>query len=210
MLPLRRSLIPACPLDAVTSQQVAVVGWFRRRPGQENGKVGAGAARPAAATLVFRDAAGHQVTRLTVPVGSATPSRPGQGGIPLFRQSDGTVTAYRISGDRIGFWANDGSTWSDTPVSQSALMVDNLPVSGTRLSPMFGYAPTGTARVALQLGDGRLVGSRRTIPGWPGSGIVFWGPVTLPAHTTLDYDTIVITYDSAGHVLREVPFIFLG
>ena len=163
-----------------------------------------------AATLVFRDAAGHQVTRLTVPVGSATPSRPGQGGIPLFRQSDGTVTAYRISGDRIGFWANDGSTWSDTPVSQSALMVDNLPVRGTRLSPMFGYAPTGTARVALQLGDGRLVGSRRTIPGWPGSGIVFWGPVTLPAHTTLDYDTIVITYDSAGHVLREVPFIFLG
>jgi hypothetical protein len=39
---------------------------------------------------------------------------------------------------------------------------------------------------------------------------VFWGPATLPAHTTLGNDTIVITYDSAGHVLREVPYIFIG
>ncbi len=159
-----------------------------------------------AATLVFRDAAGHQVTRLTMPKEPPTPSRPGKGGIPLFRSSDGTVTAYRISGDRIGYWQDHGSTWSDVPVSQSALSVAD---TGKQPDQLFGYAPSGTARVALQLADGRQVASR-TIPGWPGSGIVFWGPVTLPAHTGLDYDTIVITYDAAGHVLREVPFVFVG
>jgi hypothetical protein len=63
--------------------------------------------------------------------------------------------------------------------------------------------------VVLQLGDGRQLASR-TFAAWPGSGLVFWGPVTVPAHTGLNYDTIVITYDSAGHVLREVPFIFLN
>ena len=119
------------------------------------------------------------------------------------------MTAYRISGDRIGFWANDGSTWSDTPLNQSALTLTNLPDSGKRLSPLFGYAPSGTARVAVQLAPGRLLTSP-TIPGWPGSGIVFWGPITLPAHTVPGLDTIVITYDAAGHVLREVPFIFIG
>jgi hypothetical protein len=39
---------------------------------------------------------------------------------------------------------------------------------------------------------------------------VFWGPLTLPARIALPGDIIVITYDSAGHILREVPYIFLG
>jgi hypothetical protein len=165
---------------------------------------------PSAATLVFRDAAGHQVTRLTVPVEAPTPSRPGHGGIPLFRLGSNTVTAYRISGGRIGFWAGNDSTWSDVPVSQSALSFADMGSSGSQPSNhLFGYAPAGTARVALQLADGRRFASR-TISGWPGSGIVFWGPVTLPAHTALTDDTIVVTYDTAGHVLREVPLIFLG
>ena len=160
------------------------------------------------ATLVFRDAVGHQVTRLAVPNPAPTPSRPSQGGFPLFRDGNGTVTAYRISGDRIGFWGNTGSTWSDVPVSQSALSVLSMaPVNSQRLD-FFGYAPSGTARVVLQLADGRQFAAR-TISGWPGSGIVFWGPVRLPAHTTMDYDSMVITYNSAGHVLREVPFMFI-
>jgi hypothetical protein len=160
----------------------------------------------ASATLVFRDAAGHQVTRLTMAKEQPTPSRPSQGGIPLFRSGNDTMTAYRISGDRIGFWAGNDSTWSDVPVRQSALSITD---TGSMPDDLFGYAPVGTAHVALQLADGRQFASR-TIPGWPGSGIVFWGPLTLPAHSAPTYDTIVITYDSAGHVLREVPFIFLG
>jgi hypothetical protein len=160
------------------------------------------------ATLVFRDAAGYQVTRLIMPKTPPTPSRPSTGGITLFHTSDGPLTAYRISGGRIGFWQDHGSTWSDRPVSQSALSVIGTGATGKQPDQQFGYAPTGTARVVLQLSDGRRFASR-TISGWPGSGVVFWGPVTLPAHTALDYDTIVITYDSAGHVLREVPLVFL-
>jgi hypothetical protein len=65
------------------------------------------------------------------------------------------------------------------------------------------------ARVALRLPDGQQFSSR-TIPGWAGSGVVFWGPLMLPAQIAMPDDMIVITYDAAGHVLREVPLIFLG
>ena len=81
--------------------------------------------------------------------------------------------------------------------------------TGSTPDDWFGYAPSGVARVALRLSDGRQFSSR-TIPGWPGSGVVFWGPLTLPARIALPGDIIVITYDSAGHILREVPYIFLG
>ncbi|MBV9795451.1 MAG: hypothetical protein JO016_16100 [Actinobacteria bacterium] len=160
-----------------------------------------------AAMLVFRDAAGHVVARLTTPKPSSPPSRPSQGGIPLFRYGNDTVTGYRISGDRIGFFEGGSSSWSDTPISQSALSVNNIGVDSGP-DDLYGYAPTGTARVAVRLADGRLLTSPPTIAGWPGSGVVFWGPVALPAHTGLGYDTIVITYDRAGHVLREVPLLF--
>jgi len=40
---------------------------------------------------------------------------------------------------------------------------------------------------------------------------VFWGPLTLPANIGLPGDIIVITVGRhGGHVLREVPLIFLG
>jgi hypothetical protein len=162
-----------------------------------------------AARVVFRDAAGHEVARLDVPGERPAPSRPSHGGIALFRYGKDVVTAYRISGDRIGFWWGGNSTWSDVPVSHSALSVADT--AGPRPLPeeLFGYAPSGTARVALRLAGGRQF-ALRTIPGWPGSGVVFWGPLTLPGHIALSYDTIVVTYDTAGHVLREVPFIFIG
>ena len=162
-----------------------------------------------AATLVFRDAAGRQVTRLGMPGEQPAPSRPSHGGIALFRYGSGTMTAYRISGDRIGFWTGGNSMWSDVPVSESALGVLETGGTGSAPDDWFGYAPSGAARVALRLPDGRQFSSR-TIPGWPGSGIVLWGPLRLPSRTVVTYDTIVITYDAAGHVLREVPFVFLG
>ena len=81
--------------------------------------------------------------------------------------------------------------------------------TGSTPDEVFGYAPSGVARVALRLADGLQFASR-TIPGWPGSGVVFWGPLTLPAAIVMPYDMIVITYDAAGHVLREEPFIFIG
>jgi hypothetical protein len=93
--------------------------------------------------------------------------------------------------------------------SQSALNVIETGSTSSTPDDWFGYAPSGTARVALQLADGRRFASR-TIPGWPGSGVVFWGPLTLPTRIAMPYDIVVITYDAAGHVLREVPLIFLG
>jgi hypothetical protein len=162
-----------------------------------------------AARVVFGDAAGHEVTHLDIPGDQPAPSRPGHGGIALFRYGHDVMTAYRISGDRIGFWVGGNSMWSDVPISQSPLNV--IETGSTRTTPddWFGYAPSGTARVALRLADGRQFAAR-TRPGWPGSGIVFWGPLTLPARIAMPYDTIVITYDAAGHILRQVPLIFLG
>ena len=63
--------------------------------------------------------------------------------------------------------------------------------------------------MALRLSDGRQFSSG-TIPGWPGSGVVFWGPLTLPAQIAMPGDIIVITYDATRHILREVPLSFLG
>jgi hypothetical protein len=166
-----------------------------------------------AARLVFRDAAGGEVTHLDIPGEQPAPSRPSHGGIALFRYGSDMMTAYRISGDRIGFWAGGDSMWSDVPISESAL--NAIETGSTRSSTgstpddWFGYAPSGVARVALRLSDGRQFSSR-TLPGWPGSGVVFWGPLTLPPQIAMPGDIIVITYDATGHVLREVPLIFLG
>lgn len=165
------------------------------------------------ATVMFRDAAGHEVTRLDVPGDRPAPSRPSHGGIALFRYGNDVMTAYRISGDRLGFWAGGDSMWSNVPISQSALNViatgSARSSTGSTPDDWFGYAPGGVARVALRLADGRQFSSR-TIPGWPGSGVVFWGPLALPAQIAMPYDTIVITYNAAGHVLQAVPVIFLG
>jgi hypothetical protein len=166
-----------------------------------------------AARVVFRDAAGHEVARLGMPGDQPAPSRPSHGGIALFRYGNDMMTAYRISGDRIGFWAGGDSMWSNVPVSESALKViatgSTRSSTGSTPDDWFGYAPSGVTRVALQLADGRQFASR-TLPGWPGSGVVFWGPLTLPARIAMPADTIVITYNATGHVLQEVPVIFLG
>jgi hypothetical protein len=166
-----------------------------------------------AATLVFRDTAGREVTRLGMPGEQPAPSRPSHGGIALFRYGGDMMTAYRISGDRIGFWAGGDSMWSDVPISESPLNViatgSTRSSTGSTPDDWFGYAPSGVERVTLRLSDGRQFSSR-TIPGWLGSGVVFWGPLTLPSRIAMPADIIVITYDAAGHVLREVPFIFLG
>ena len=166
-----------------------------------------------AARLVFRDAAGSEVTHLDMPGEQPAPSRPSHGGIALFRYGKDTMTAYRISGDRIGFWAGGDSMWSDVPISESALSAiatgSTRSSTGSTPDDWLGYAPSGVARVALRLSDGREFSSR-TIPGWPGSGVVLWGPLPLPAKIATPGDMIVITYDATGHVLREVPLILLG
>lgn len=160
-----------------------------------------------AARIVFGDAAGHQVTQLNLPSGDTpAPSRPGSGGIRIYKYAGQWVTAYRISGDRIGFWWKGDSSWSDLPISQAPLSVQTA-IEGPAY--WYGYAPADAARVTIQLADGQRYSSS-TRPAWPGSGLSLWGPTGPVSRTPDAFDTIMIAYDAAGHVLREVPLIFVG
>jgi hypothetical protein len=160
-----------------------------------------------AARIVFSDAAGHEVTQLNLPSGDIpVPPRPSSGGIRIYKYAGQWVTAYRISGGRIGFWWEGDSSFSELPVSKAPLSVETA-IQGP--SYWYGYAPAGASRVITRLADGQQYSSS-TRPGWPGSGISFWGPVGTVNRAPDVLDTIVITYDAAGHVLQEVPLIFLG
>ena len=160
-----------------------------------------------AARIVFSDAAGHEVTQLNLPSGDIpVPARPSSGGIRIYKYASQWVTAYRISGDRIGFWWESNSSFSELPVSAAPLSAETA-IQGPPY--WYGYAPADASRVTIRLADDQQYSSS-TRPGWPGSGISFWGP-TRPVNRTPDaFDTIVITYDAAGRVLQEVPLIFLG
>lgn len=160
-----------------------------------------------AGRIVFSDAAGHQVTQLNLPSGDIpVPARPGSGGIRIYKYAGQWVTAYRISGDRIGFWWESDSSFSELPVREAPLSVE----TASQGPPYwYGYAPADASRVTIRLADGQQYSSS-TRPGWTGSGISFWGPVGPVNRAPDAFDTIVITYDAAGNVLQEVPLIFLG
>jgi len=160
-----------------------------------------------AARLVFSDAAGHEVTQLNLPSGDINiPARPSSGGIGIYKYAGQWVTAYRISGGRIGFWWKSDSSLPLLPVSEARLSV----VTAIQGPPYwYGYAPADVSRVTIRMPGGQQYSSS-TRPGWPGSGISFWGPVGPVNRNPGAIDTIVITYDAAGHILQEVPLIFLG
>jgi hypothetical protein len=160
-----------------------------------------------AARIVFSDAAGHEVTQLNLPSGDMNiPARPSSGGIGIYKYAGQWVTAYRISGGRIGFWWKSDSSFPLLPVSEARLSV----VTAFQGPPYwYGYAPADASRVTIRMPGGQQYSSS-TRPGWPGSGISFWGPVGPVNRNPGAIDTIVITYDVAGHILQEVPLIFLG
>jgi hypothetical protein len=160
-----------------------------------------------AARIVFSDAAGHEVTQLNLPSGDMNiPARPSSGGIGIYKYAGQWVTAYRISGGRIGFWWKSDSSFPLLPVSEARLSV----VTAFQGPPYwYGYAPADASRVTIRMPGGQQYSSS-TRPGWPGSGISFWGPVGPVNRNPGAIDTIVITYDAAGHILQEVPLIFLG
>jgi hypothetical protein len=160
-----------------------------------------------AARIVFSDAAGHEVTQLAMSSGDVNvPHRPSSGGIRIYKYDGQWVTAYRISGGLIGFWWEGDSSFSTLPVSEAPLSV----VSADAGPPYsYGYAPADASRVTILIPGGKEY-SASTRPGWPGSGISFWGPVGPVNYGPDAFDTIVITYDAAGRILQEVPLIFLS
>lgn len=167
-----------------------------------------------AVRLVFGDAAGREVAHLNLPSDNfATPARPGSGGIKIYEYAGQWVTAYRIGGGQIGYWWGGSSIFPGQILGQVPVPVSQAPLSmnilGHGPAYWFGYAPADAARVTIRLADGKQY-STATRPGWPGSGIRICGPVGPIERVPGGFDTIVITYDAAGHVLQEVPLIFLG
>jgi hypothetical protein len=149
--------------------------------------------------LIFRDAAGQQVTQLTQNL-PALPVQPRDGGITVFGASGDTMIAYRRADSEIGFWDADGNVtgWLSDRAHPLAVLEnwhDEI--------QWFGWAPAEVARIGIRVGDGPVV-TVRTIAGWPGSGIRLWGPLDEPADGTIG-DTMLITYDAAGQILAQLP-----
>jgi hypothetical protein len=152
-----------------------------------------------AAQISYRNAAGQTVGHGLIP-GMLSFLPPGHSsGIPVFSYSGGTVTAYLNDG-KLGFWGSTGSTSYSKTISQAPLSA----FSGWFYAQTyFGSAPADVTRVVLRVPDGQEY-SVRTIAAWPGSGIRLWGAITIPGNTQRPQNSMVITYNAAGHVLQQV------
>jgi len=173
------------------------------------------------AHLVFRDAAGRQVTVLDphAPVGPPQTAQPASGGVTLFSypagngEPAGTVQAYLIHGE-VGFWSR---IWGGA-ISQR--LAAGSPVLGGLIQPFglggggnatpavaLGYAHADAARVVLRAGGRQLASAATAAAGWPGSSLRLWHARVPLTMQQLGTDQTVITataYDAAGHVLGQV------
>jgi hypothetical protein len=167
--------------------------------------------------LVYRDAAGREITSLSTaaPNGPPQTRQPRSGGIVVFsypaaRYSQaGATTAYLIDG-HVGFWSSLwGGYIAQVPASggpaADGIILEFGP-GGSRQDPYpklleaFGYARTDVARIVLHLPGGQAETS--TFAAWPGSGIRLWA-VPLPTHLDYAGRTFTVTaYDAAGHVVQ--------
>lgn len=173
------------------------------------------------AHLVFRDAAGKQVTVLDphAPVGPPQTSQPASGGVTLFSypagngEPAGTVQAYLIHGE-VGFWSR---IWGGAISQRRAA---GSPVLGGLTRPFgaggggnpspavaLGYAHADVARVVLRAGGRQLASAATAAAGWPGSSLRLWHARVPLTMQQLGRDRLVVTataYDAAGHVLGQV------
>jgi hypothetical protein len=160
--------------------------WLVNYPEPDNG------------TIVFRDAAGHQVVsfHLVHLVIMPPPSRPAHGGIVV----DGW-TAYLIDG-RVAWWGP-----SDAPVVRELPWIvkrQPLIVTFQATTPVdfaVGYTPADVARLALRFPDGATYAAP-TVAGWPGTGIRLWVRPGMPWNG-IPLKTLVISYNAAGHIIAE-------
>lgn len=156
-----------------------------------------------AGIIIFRDAAGHQIGRLTI--AGAGPFPPaGPGGITVFGNPKGTATAYLVGG-RVEFSSPDVPQ-AAFAVQQASGPPDVGVFTSQDASPptwleFYGYAHENVARVTVRLADGRQF-SAQTFPGWNGSGIRLWA-VPAPAHLPPRLRYVVLAYDAAGRVVWQ-------
>jgi hypothetical protein len=163
--------------------------------------------------LVFRNAAGQQVTTLGTarPDGPPQEAQPRTSGVTLFRYPAGnglpagSLVAYLVQG-HVGFWSSfaGGLICPVAAAGQPALggIAVSFGEGGTN-PKAFGYAHANVTRIVLSFRGGSVSG-RTVAAGWPGSSIRLWS-VSLPADLGLPQPAITATgYDAAGHVIERV------
>jgi hypothetical protein len=170
--------------------------------------------------LVFRDAAGREMTSLSTaaPKGPPQTPQPRSGGIVVFSypasksNRAGVTMAYLIDG-QVGFWSRIWGLYiapvpvANGPAADGIVLDFGWPSDVSRKNPYpslvkaFGYARTEVARVVVHLpGGAQAVAS--TFAAWPGSGIRLWA-VSVPVHLQYAGHAFTITcYDAAGHVVQ--------
>ena len=165
------------------------------------------------ATVVFRDAAGHQVGHLFIQGNPPWPHRPNTGGIVVFRYpagsegpKPGAMTGYLIGG-KVAFYSSDNSDMSmsaDRAAGPPAVGVlqGAWPPKATDVW-FYGYAHENVARVVLRLPDGRQY-SALTFAAWPRSGLRLWAFVVPASYLKSALGEEVFTgYDAAGRVVWQ-------
>lgn len=164
------------------------------------------------ATLLFYDAAGHQVSKLFAAAYDQDFAPPAHGGIGLFSTKLGLMQAYLVKG-LVTFF--DSDSWNGAyPVTGWPAVTGLLGSTyGTGGNWCFGYVQAGVARIVIRLDRGYQVSDRAFQDGWPGSGVQLFtlklpqalfprGPDDGPAPRGT-----VIAYDQSGRVLAREPLI---
>jgi len=165
------------------------------------------------ATVVFRDAAGHEAGHLFIQGNPPWPHRPGSGGIAVFRYPAGTeapkagvMTGYLIGG-KVVFWNSDGGSSMSDALATGPPAVGLFQGAWSPKLPeveFYGYAHENVARVVLRLGDGRQYGAQ-TFAAWPRSGLRLWA-FAVPTRV-LDAESprkdVFTGYDASGRVVWQ-------
>lgn len=158
--------------------------------------------------LVFKNAAGQQVTALAAagPDGPPRLAQPRAGGVTVFTYSaaysgtGGTMTGYLVQG-RVGFWSPlTGGLISPKPASGAPALGGIFVFFSGRA---FGYAHGNVTRVVVRYPGGQA-SAATFAAGWPGSDIRLWS-VSLPRTISHPIPPMTLTgYDAAGHVVSRL------
>jgi hypothetical protein len=168
--------------------------------------------------VVFADAGGHELGRISFSAEYPTPSQPRSGGIVVFHYpahvlepTAGTMKAYLldgrlvgVTGKVVGFWdSSSSSAIASRPASGSPAVVNmgGGIVNHAKLSEYYGYADENVARVVLRLPGGTEYGAQ-TFAAWPGSGLRLWAfAVPSSAPSVKPRQVVLLGYDAAGHAI---------
>jgi hypothetical protein len=166
-----------------------------------------------AVQLVFRDASGHQVFHLDMPVSDPAMASLSGGSVVFHYQGagngakPGTMKANLING-QVGFWTSDKvSVVSPYLSSGGPALGAWLGYFGQQLEA-FGFAHAAAARVVVRLDNGEQFAASTFASGQKAFGDRLFAirlPQALYHPGTALPDGTATAYDAAGHLLGQVP-----